>query len=152
MYIKIDALNLLNKFTIMTPSKIKIALIDDDQDEKYIFQIALDELEIDYTFDYFSTPEDFLDYLRVTSPSLPKIAFIDMHMPLKNGLELLQEIRLNKNYDGMKSVIYSNSMSEITISAFKSLGTTDFIVKPPELSEMKSVLKRLIVDDSLQHS
>ena len=131
----------------MKPSTLNIALVDDDQDEKYIFQIALDELEIDHTFSYFSDANDFLNYLE-TAPTLPKIAFLDMHMPLKSGLELLQEIRLNKDYDLMKSVIYSNSMSEITISAFKSLGTTDFIVKPPDLSEMKAILKRLILDNN----
>ena len=131
----------------MKPSTLNIALVDDDQDEKYIFQIALDELQIDHTFIYFSDANDFLNYLE-TAPTLPKIAFLDMHMPLKSGLELLQEIRLNKDYDLMKSVIYSNSMSEITISAFKSLGTTDFIVKPPDLSEMKAILKRLILDNN----
>ena len=135
----------------MKPSTLNIALVDDDQDEKYIFQIALDELEIDHTFSYFSDANDFLNYLE-TAPTLPKIAFLDMHMPLTSGLELLQEIRVNKNYDLIKTVIYSNSISEVTISAFKSLGTTDFIVKPPELSEMKAVLKRLIVDDLLQFS
>lgn len=134
----------------MTSSKIKIALVDDDQDEKYIFQIALDELEIDYSFEYFSAPDDFLNYLQNSDSDIPKIAFIDMHMPLKSGLDLLKEIRSNGNYDRMKSVIYSNSMSEITIAAFKSLGTVDFIVKPPELSEMKLVLKRLILDDLLE--
>lgn len=136
----------------MKPSKINIALVDDDQDEKYIFQIALDELEIDYDFHYFDQASSFTEYLQNPSINLPNIAFLDMHMPLTSGLELLQEIRANKSYDLIKTVIYSNSISEVTISAFKSLGTTDFIVKPPELSEMKAVLKRLIVDNLLQFS
>ena len=67
-------------------------------------------------------------------------------MPLKNGLELVQEMRKNISFDQIKSVIYSNSVSEVVIQAFKSLGTSDFIIKPPELSEMKAVLKRLIED------
>ena len=133
----------------MAPPKINIALIDDDQDEKYIFQIALDELEIDYSFDYFSSANDFLDHINNSSVSLPNIAFLDMHMPLTSGLELLEIIRKQSQFDSMRSVIYSNSMSEVTISAFKSLGTVDFIVKPPELSEMKNVLRRLIITDSL---
>lgn len=132
----------------MTPPKINIALIDDDQDEKYIFQIALDELKIDYSFDYFPSSSDFISHLEDPEKSIPNIAFLDMHMPKVNGLELLSEIRKNSNFDAMRTVIYSNSMSEITISAFKSLGTVDFIVKPPELSEMKEVLKRLITAHS----
>jgi len=132
----------------MAPPKINIALIDDDQDEKYIFQIALDELNIDYSFDYFSNADDFLKHLDETD-TLPNIAFLDMHMPITSGLELLEIIRKQPKFNGMRSVIYSNSMSEVTISAFKSLGTVDFIVKPPELSEMKNVLKKLILTDSL---
>lgn len=133
----------------MIPPKIIIALIDDDQDEKYIFQIALDELHIDYSFEYFSTPNAFLDHINNGTTVLPNIAFIDMHMPLISGLELLETIRQDSQFDKMRTVIYSNSMSEVTISAFKSLGTVDFIVKPPELSEMKNVLKRLIVTHTM---
>jgi DNA-binding NtrC family response regulator len=133
----------------MASSKINIALVDDDQDEKYIFQIALDELGIEYDFHYFSEANSFTDYLKNTSSNLPNIVFLDMHMPLKSGLELLEEIRTESKFDKIRTVIYSNSISDVTISAFKSLGTTDFIVKPPELSEMKAVLKRLILDSNL---
>jgi len=123
--------------------KIKIALVDDDNDEKFIFQKALDELTIDYLFHYFKDPDEFLDFLSTKEIDLD-IVFIDMHMPRKNGLELLQEIRKNKGLDGMKSVIYSNSVSKVVIQAFQSLGTTDFIIKPPEISEMKAILKKLL--------
>lgn len=128
------------------PKKINIALVDDDSDEKFIFQIALNEINIDYSFQYFSTPQDFLDSLKNSKKNYPDIVFIDMHMPLKNGLELVQEMRKNISFDQIKSVIYSNSVSEVVIQAFKSLGTSDFIIKPPELSEMKAVVKRLIED------
>ena len=133
----------------MNPPKINIALIDDDQDEKYIFQIALDELKIEYSFDYFSNSFDFIDHLKNPETVIPNIAFLDMHMPKVNGLELLEQIRQNPDFSTMRTVIYSNSVSDITISAFKSLGTVDFIVKPPELSEMKEVLKRLIIAHSM---
>lgn len=126
------------------PKKINIALVDDDSDEKFIFQIALNEIGIDYSFQYFSAPQDFLDFLKNGKKSNPDIVFIDMHMPLKNGLELVQEMRKNSDFDEIKSVIYSNSVSEVVIQAFKSLGTSDFIVKPPDLSEMKIILRRLI--------
>jgi len=124
--------------------KIDIALVDDDSDEKFIFQIALNEIDVDYSFQYFSTPKDFLDSIKNGRKKRPDIVFIDMHMPLTNGLELVQEMRKHSNFDQIKSVIYSNSVSEVVIQAFKSLGTSDFIIKPPEISEMKAVLKRLI--------
>ena len=123
--------------------KIKIALVDDDNDEKFIFQRALDELNIDYIFFYFISPDDFFSFLE-SKTDLPDIVFIDMRMPKKNGLELVQEMRKYKANDSIKSVIYSNSVSEVVIQAFKSLGTTDFIIKPPEISEMKEIMKKLI--------
>ena len=124
--------------------KINIALVDDDNDEKFIFQIALNDIEIQYDFNYFSTPNDFIDFLNSKKAVKPDIVFIDMHMPQKNGPELVQELRREKNFDQIKTVIYSNSVSEVVIQAFKSLGTSDFIIKPPDLSEMKNVLKKLI--------
>lgn len=123
--------------------QIKIALVDDDNDEKFIFQTALDELKMDYIFFYYKSPDEFLAFLG-NKTVFPDIVFIDMHMPKKNGLELVQEMRKNKDFDTIKSVIYSNSVSEVVIKAFKSLGTTDFIIKPPEISEMKEIIKKLI--------
>ena len=123
--------------------KIKIALVDDDIDEKFIFQGALDEIDVNYSFYYFKNSDDFINSL-INDQLRPDIVFIDMHMPKKNGLELVQELRRNKNFDGIRSVIYSNSVSEVVIQAFRSLGTTDFIIKPPDITEMKSILKKLI--------
>lgn len=123
--------------------KIKIALVDDDIDEKFIFQGALDEIDVNYSFYYFKNSDDFINSL-IIDQLRPDIVFIDMHMPKKNGLELVQELRRNKNFDGIRSVIYSNSVSEVVIQAFRSLGTTDFIIKPPDITEMKSILKKLI--------
>ena len=122
---------------------IKIALVDDDNDEKFIFQKALDELKIGYDFFYYKCPNEFLVFLESKAIN-PDIVFIDMHMPQKNGLELVQEMRKNKDLDFIKSVIYSHSVSPLVIQAFKSLGTTDFIIKPPDISAMKAIIKKLI--------
>ena len=123
--------------------KIKIALVDDDNDEMFIFQSALNEIDVNYSFYYFKSSDEFMTAIASKELS-PNIVFIDMHMPKKNGLELVQEMRKDKNFDKIKSVIYSNSVSEVEIQAFRSLGTTDFIIKPPDITEMKSILKKLI--------
>jgi len=123
--------------------KIKIALVDDDNDEMFLFQSALDEIDVNYSFYYFKSSDEFSTAIATKQLS-PDIVFIDMHMPKKNGLELVQEMRKDKNFDKIKSVIYSNSVSEVVIQAFRSLGTTDFIIKPPDIAEMKSILKKLI--------
>lgn len=137
-------LYLLTIYVMKVLPKINIALVDDDNDEKFIFQIALNDIEIQYDFSYFSTSDEFINYLNGKKTIKPDIVFIDMHMPQRNGLELVQEMRKEKDFDLIKTVIYSNSVSEVVIQAFKSLGTSDFIIKPPDLSEMKNVLKKLI--------
>ncbi|HEU4496260.1 MAG TPA: hypothetical protein VFR70_04345, partial [Flavobacterium sp.] len=55
-----------------------------------------------------------------------------------------------REYDKIKIVVYSNSISDQVIESFKSLGSYDFLIKPTDLSELKSILKNLIVERILK--
>lgn len=128
-----------------TPPKVRIALVDDDSDEKYIFSIALAELGIDYGFEYFENAEDFIVSLCENETTKPDIVFIDKYMPRRSGMELLEEIRKDKRFDNIQTIIYSSVLSELEIETIKSLEGNGFIVKPPDFGMLKESLKKLIV-------
>lgn len=77
----------------MKNKKIKIMIVDD-------FTLIRDGLknllELDGSMKVISEAQDGIDCLNKLNEKLPDILLLDINMPNKNGLEVLQEIRSNE--------------------------------------------------------
>ena len=77
----------------MKNKKIKIMIVDD-------FALIRDGLknllELDGSMKVISEAQDGIDCLNKLNEKLPDIILLDINMPNKNGLEVLQEIRSNE--------------------------------------------------------
>lgn len=77
----------------MKNKKIKIMIVDD-------FALIRDGLknllELDGSMKVISEAQDGIDCLNKLNEKLPDILLLDINMPNKNGLEVLQEIRSNE--------------------------------------------------------
>ena len=119
-----------------------IALIDDDSEEKDIFQFALQDLGIAFEFHYFSDPKDFL--LFYDDQIIPKIAFIDLHMPLYENLDMLLGIKKDIRFQDMEIVLYTSGITSVERKNIAALGFYDVVIKPNDFEEMKSILSKVI--------
>lgn len=71
----------------------------------------------------------------------PHLVFLDIVMPEKDGIEVLKEI---KNHDSKANVvILSSSGTKTHLRKAIEAGAIDFIQKPWELSQLKSVISRV---------
>jgi len=68
-----------------------ILLIEDDEDDQYLFQQMINELGVDNELRFFANGLEALDYLRVTEEQ-PFIILCDVNMPTMNGIELRKVI------------------------------------------------------------
>lgn len=77
----------------MKNKKTKIMIVDD-------FALIRDGLknllELDGSMKVISEAQDGIDCLNKLNEKLPDILLLDINMPIKNGLEVLQEIRNNE--------------------------------------------------------
>lgn len=77
----------------MKNKKTKIMIVDD-------FALIRDGLknllELDGSMKVISEAQDGIDCLNKLNEKLPDILLLDINMPNKNGLEVLQEIRNNE--------------------------------------------------------
>ena len=62
--------------------------------------------------------------------SMPDIAFMDVRMPVMDGLAALREMRTHQEWDHVKAVAISASVLEHERAEFLSAGFDDFIDKP----------------------
>ena len=88
---------------------LNILLADDDQDDRYFFQKALDTLKFPTYLKTVCNGEQLMACLHNYSESLPDVLFLDLNMPRKNGSECLMEIKASDKLKKLPVIIYSTT-------------------------------------------
>lgn len=119
-------------------------LVDDDEDDKEIFSMALNEANpaIDCR-----VASDGIEALKMLGdPSfIPDYIFLDLNMPLMSGKECLAEIRKRPHLNDTPVIIFSTSSSQKDILETRALGASSFITKPPLISTLAERLSEVFV-------
>jgi CheY-like chemotaxis protein len=121
---------------------------EDDQDDVFLFQSVLNEMNIKHELVVANNGQELIDSLNNPPPS-PQIVFIDLNMPVKNGLESLEEIRASIEYGKVPIIILSTSSDEDAIEKARQLGADLYIVKPSNYGKLKAFLQECLAIDWL---
>ncbi|CAN5914002.1 response regulator [soil metagenome] len=120
-----------------------LMLIDDDEEDQEIFNVALSEVARLATCINYSDATKALRDLNSTT-DFPDVIFLDLNMPIMNGQQFLVEIKKNKKLKHIPIIIFSTSSHAATIQITKLLGAHDFITKPGDFEKLKMILRELI--------
>ena len=123
---------------------IHIILADDDEDDRMFFTDAFDELKISTKVQTCNDGVELMNYLNKDDSVLPNVLFLDLNMPMKNGIECLHEIKSDKRFDDIIIAIYSTSSSEEHIEETFICGANIYIKKPSDFSELKRILSYVV--------
>jgi len=116
----------------------KILVIDDSETTL----IALKALYKDSNLLY--NAEDGLSGLQEAKLIRPDIIFLDSNMPKMSGLQTLQHIREDDNLRSVPVVLVSADAYKETNQLYMTAGASDFLSKPLDFSDIKSVMCRLL--------
>lgn len=118
-------------------------LIDDDEDDRDLFQMAVDELD---TPVHYTGVENCCDALVMLENKTvePDYIFLDLNMPQMSGRECLGKLKKNLLLSQIPVIIFSTSSDPRDIKETRELGAIDFITKPPRTSELTMFLKNFI--------
>lgn len=75
---------------------------------------------------------------------LPDLIFLDLNMPMMNGVQFLREVKATERLKDIPVIIYSTASDNRTIEETKQLGAHDFISKPEKFSELVGLLHGLL--------
>ena len=82
-----------------------------------------------------------LEALELYKELLPKIAFLDLTMPVMDGFEALEKI---KEFDiDAKVVIISADIQKLSMEKALQLGAFNFVKKPIDAEKMKQILEKI---------
>jgi len=136
----------------MQQEYISITLADDDEDDRLFFTDAFDELKINTKVNTFNNGKELLNHLLQPATILPNIIFLDLNMPILNGIDCLKEIKSNDRFKNIAIAIYSTSSSEEDVENTFVLGANIYIKKPGNFSDLKKILSEVVTINWQYHT
>jgi CheY-like chemotaxis protein len=136
----------------MQHDSILITLADDDEDDRLFFIDAFEELKINTIVNTTNNGRELLNFLNHPDTILPNIIFLDLNMPILNGIECLKEIKLNDRFKEIVIAIYSTSSSDQDVEDTFVLGANIYIKKPSNFDSLKKILAEIVTINWQYHT
>jgi len=114
-------------------------LIDDDIDDREIFELAAEQADRSVKCVFAKDGVDALEQLKYVA-FIPQYIFLDLNMPRMGGKQCLTEIRKMPQLDNVPVVIYSTSVDNTDLHDVRQLGATDYLIKQPSISALSAAL------------
>lgn len=131
-------------FMLDKGKRLKVILVDDDSDDRMLFEEAFTGLKIESNFNMFQNGVELLAYLNSDETDAPDLIFLDLNMPIMGGIETLEHIRKSEKYSRVPIAIYSTSNSDYDIQETLVKGANVYIVKPSSFDKLKKTLDELL--------
>lgn len=123
-----------------------IILIDDDHDDKEIFEMVIMDLGISNKLIHFERCADVTEYLLSTREQ-PFIIFCDVNMPVCNGLEFKASIDADPvlRKKSIPFIFYSTSIDQRAVDqAYMEMSIQGFFQKKSGLEDIRKTVKQII--------
>jgi CheY-like chemotaxis protein len=118
-----------------------ILLVDDSEEDHLLVKAALKECGVDNPVETASSVDSAIARLAGGAP--PALVFLDLQMPLKDGLQLLSWIRGRKEaWSRLPVVMLTTSHADAEIRRAYDLGANSFLVKSTGYDELCDMLRR----------
>lgn len=114
---------------------------DDDGEDLEIFREIAEELEVDVIT--FNDGLSLMERLK-NPPPKPSLVFLDINMPKCNGLQILEMIRSNPDWEHVPVIMFTTSVGESHIKKSLFLGATYYLPKDPDYNGLKKSIQYVI--------
>lgn len=123
---------------------IHILLVEDNEGDILLTREALEEAKIHLKLSVVRDGKEAIDFLskrgKYTEAVMPDMLLLDINLPKKNGLEVLQFIKTNEELKHIPIIMLTTSSSEKDINDSYSNFANCFITKPVEINEFLTVV------------
>jgi CheY-like chemotaxis protein len=120
-----------------------IMLVEDDPDDQFIFTHALLEVFPSVSCLCVDNAEQALQSLHQEDAKNPDYLFLDLNLPLMDGLTFLKKIKSEIALKDIPVAIYSTSSRLTDKEKAKELGAQHYIQKPSTFNELSDVMQNI---------
>jgi CheY-like chemotaxis protein len=133
------------------PSEHSIIVVEDDKNEVFLLQRAFREAGVNNPVLLFRDGQEVMDYLSRLGPddgkqisdAPPALMLLDLKMPRKNGLEVIEWLRTQPVLKRLVVVMLSSSDNASDINRAYDLGCNSYLIKPMSLGGLVEMVKLL---------
>lgn len=125
------------------PAEIRLLLIDDDEDDRDFFKMALEEIDYPIRCELATNARQGLELIAQKLFS-PHFIFLDLNMPGIDGRACLKELKTNEETQPIPVVIFTTSSEQHDIEETKKMGAMEFMTKPRGLDQLVNKLNTFL--------
>jgi len=119
-----------------------VFLIDDDSDDREIFEEALLSLDINIKYEDAKNGAEACEKLN-SNTFKPDLIFLDLNMPIMDGRQFMKHIKKDHNLNNIPVIIYTTSSNEVDKN-FAFQNNAMFMTKQYSMALLRSDLKDTI--------
>jgi CheY-like chemotaxis protein len=120
-----------------------ILLVEDDHVDVMTIRRALKEIEVANSLVTVENGEMALSYLRDASSERPCIIFLDLNMPIMNGLEFLQEAKADLTLKAIPVIVLTTSEEQQDKVSSFNLGVAGYMAKPVDYRRFVEMMRSI---------
>lgn len=125
---------------------VRLLIIDDDEDDRDLFCLAVHEIEPGIHCIMARNGEEALHGLRREIYPKPHLIFLDLNMPRVDGAQCLRELKKDSELRDIPVIVYTASRFEEDEEQMKKLGASHFIKKPSSFQELCKIISNVLED------
>lgn len=122
----------------------RILLVEDDSEDQFLFNQALDCIELSVFCKSVSNGQDALDHLSHWTDY--EVIFLDLNMPVMNGIDCLKLIKGNEKCNKIPVVIFTTSLNPYELNHCMELGAVTIFHKPNTFPELCNGLHAILMN------
>ena len=127
------------------PNKNLIFIVDDDPDDRQLILDAFLENKSAMDYVFIEDGIQLMETLCATDPeNLPALILLDLNMPGMMGLHALKEIRENKKFTHIPTIILTTSVFVQDESSAYKFGASCFLKKPQTYKELLEIAAAIV--------
>lgn len=119
---------------------IRILVAEDDEDDVSFISDAFKKLKILNNVKFVENGEELLNYLRSTKKK-PDIIFLDLNMPIVNGIQALKIIKKDNILKKIPVIALTTSKNQKDIDLVYRSGISAYIVKPFTFQDLLNIIQ-----------
>jgi len=126
---------------------MEVLLIEDNPGDVRLVKEVFKDSQVPYHLSVARDGSEAVSFLKKLGPyadaPAPRLILLDLSLPKKGGLEMLQELSPELSKNGVRVVILTNSEAETDLDESFTLGAVSYMVKPIDSEKLNLLLETL---------
>jgi CheY-like chemotaxis protein len=121
-----------------------IVIVDDDADDREILRDAFDSAADGQKYSFMENGDALMEFLEGHKENgLPSLILLDLNMPGKDGREALKEIKTDRRFSHIPTIVFTTSSAPHDKVMSYNLGANCFITKPDTFNKLVALTRSI---------